>query len=280
MVILDIMKEHELDRIFLDTGWELKINGDYKNPHSSNPNFRAGKIKGLKVINKEGESGKVGYVMNGINSRYNSYYINPHKNPFNYLRNTQDVEGIGLLTINLIEEYLTDNEIDLSIFNLEPSKFKNQLDDLKSRKLSFKKGVVFLSHSYKDWEIVKRIAVAFILKGYDPFLDWLDNRLINRNRINREGVEIIKEKIEKSSMFVYIASKGHGISKWMPWELGISYGLRNEMYILPTNESEVRGGYKGQEYLAIHDHLVFSEEVFKKFPVNESLEENRKGYIL
>lgn len=47
LAILDIMKEHEVDRIFLETGWELKINGDYKNPHSSNPKFRAGKIKSL-----------------------------------------------------------------------------------------------------------------------------------------------------------------------------------------------------------------------------------------
>lgn len=253
--LLKLMSKHNVIKLVSFYNWELNSSGEYRNTFTSKDNSKGKYLKDEKKVKTNKGIVNAGVIFDGANIHINPYYINPHINPFKYLEKEGNIVKYGILTINEIHDFFDKNGLP-NIDNMQEYEFKEYIQYLK-RNVSSKSKTIFISHSYKDRSIVKKIAIIFLMKGFIPYLDWLDFDL-DRNNVTAETGLKIRGYIDESDYFVYIASKSHGYSKWMPWELGVSFGQNKKTYILPADEEIKKGGYMGQEYIKIHDHLIFN----------------------
>lgn len=266
--MLDLMEEHNISKIRIDEiGWFLNIDKTYSNPFAK-PEFRTGKIVGNFVENKKGEQGELNSVVTKLNSKYNNYYNNPHITSFDYLKEKMDE-----ISLDSIDRFLQEKNIDFNIFELDFNAFTYKIKEIKEEYLDGDEKKVFLSYNFKDCEIAKKVAVLFVLNNYDSFLDWNDPKLRNRSEITENMIKRIKERIKENEIFVYIVTNGQKNSKWMPWELGLAEGMKKEVYILPIIESKNKKNYDGQEYINVHNHIIFQNGRLQKYK-NKQLIEN------
>lgn len=112
----------------------------------------------------------------------------------------------------------------------------NKFRDSKSTRENNRK-TIFLSHSHLDKTIVVKIGLLFEKLNTNLYIDWLDNTLPENT--NRTTANEIKNKINGSDKFIFLATY-HGLrSKWCNWELGIADSLKKHrnVAILPIETS-------------------------------------------
>jgi hypothetical protein len=115
---------------------------------------------------------------------------------------------------------------------------------------------VFLSHAFKDAEIVEGIKLFLESKGLKVYVDWLENPQLDRSNVTPETAEVLREAMRHSKTLLYAASTNAAASKWMPWELGYSDALHGKVAILPIAPAgQLLNAYKGQEYLGIYPYV-------------------------
>lgn len=112
---------------------------------------------------------------------------------------------------------------------------------------------LFISHSFKDKDLVVGLYYMFDRAGYNVYIDWIDDASLNRENVTDQTAAIIRQRIKQSKGLSYIATANITSSKWCPWELGISDGMHGKACVLPVmNEL-----FKGQEYLALYPYLEY-----------------------
>lgn len=114
---------------------------------------------------------------------------------------------------------------------------------------------LFISHSFKDRELVNGIYHLFKLAGYKVYVDWIDNSNLDRKSVTPATAALIRKRIERSKGLAYIATSNISASKWCPWELGVSDGMHSRACILPI----MAGTFKGQEYLGLYPYLEYAQ---------------------
>lgn len=118
---------------------------------------------------------------------------------------------------------------------------------------------IFLSHSYKDRDIIPRLKKALEDMKYTVYVDWITDRLLNRKNVNTKTAEILQTRMKQSSCLLYATSENSADSKWMPWELGYFDGLKDKrVAILPikTQNNSFSDNFIGQEYLGLYCWVV------------------------
>lgn len=113
---------------------------------------------------------------------------------------------------------------------------------------------LFVSHSFKDKDLVLGLYHLFTVTGYKVYIDWIDDPKLNRKNVTAATAEIIKERISNSKGTAYIATSNSTDSKWCPWELGVADGLLGRVCILPVMEQNY---FYGQEYLGLYPYLDY-----------------------
>lgn len=78
---------------------------------------------------------------------------------------------------------------------------------------------IFLSHRHKDINQVKEVVGFLQQLGGAIYVDYLDDLLPNETSF--ETASILRERINKCSKFILLATPNSSDSKWIPWELGI-----------------------------------------------------------
>lgn len=137
---------------------------------------------------------------------------------------------------------------------------------------------IFISHSFRDKELVKGLYFLFEEAGYCVYIDWVVDKNLNRERVTPDTANLIKERIKASMGTAYVSTGNSTSSKWCPWELGVSDGLKGRVCILPVMESS----FKGQEYLGLYPYLEYARINGKdkyEFWVYDQ-EDNRKYIML
>jgi len=115
---------------------------------------------------------------------------------------------------------------------------------------------VFLSHAFKDAEIVEGIKRFLESKGLSVYVDWMENPELDRSRVTPQTAEVLREAMRHSKTLLYAASVNAAASKWMPWELGYSDALHGKVAVLPiAPANQLLTAYKGQEYLGIYPYV-------------------------
>jgi hypothetical protein len=119
-------------------------------------------------------------------------------------------------------------------------------------------GNIFLSHSHIDKTIVNKISLLFDKINTELYIDWLDKSMPEKTNI--ETATTIKNKINNSKKFLFLATY-HGLrSRWCNWELGIADALKksSNLAILPIESKSVN--WRGSEYLQLYPEMKLEIE--------------------
>ena len=113
---------------------------------------------------------------------------------------------------------------------------------------------IFMSHSYLDAEDILRIKQIIEKIGFTLYVDWVDDKQLDRSNVNKKTACIIKLRMGNCKSLFYVDSPNAPKSKWMPWKLGYFDGLKNRVAILPIVEKD-NDKFKGQEYLDLYPYI-------------------------
>lgn len=114
---------------------------------------------------------------------------------------------------------------------------------------------LFISHSFRDKDLVAGLAYLFREAGYTVYIDWINDSKLDRTNVNTDTAKTIKSRIKGSKGTAYIATSNSTSSKWCPWELGVSDGFNGRVCVLPVMDSST---FKGQEYLGLYPYLDYA----------------------
>ena len=111
---------------------------------------------------------------------------------------------------------------------------------------------VFLSHSSDDVKLVLGVMSLLQEQGLKVYVDWVVDSLLERNLVNRNTANILRNRMKQSHSLIYLATSNAAHSKWMPWELGFFDGFKTEkIAVLPIVDS-ANEAFEGQEYLSLY----------------------------
>lgn len=110
----------------------------------------------------------------------------------------------------------------------------------------------FLSHAMVDAELVLGIKVLLEAEGQKVYVDWIDDRALERDRVTAKTADVLRKRMRQSNSLLYVATENAPKSKWMPWELGYFDGFKNGgVAILPVLDKS-DSPFEGQEYLGLY----------------------------
>ena len=121
-------------------------------------------------------------------------------------------------------------------FNMTPMDLRNRLEaDTIQNKKTFG---MFISHSYKDTNIVKQVISILNKKGISCYCDWMsDNDFLKRSLVSKYTEEVLKKRIEQSKAVLFIRTNNSmiGLSPSSPWiemELKHCKKIGKELYCI------------------------------------------------
>jgi hypothetical protein len=160
---------------------------------------------------------------------------------------------IELALFNKRELILKANsELNKSIFNESASTILKSAASQDDKKYD-----IFLSHSYSDAKVVLGLKKSIEELGYSVYVDWIEDRQLNRQEVTKETAHILRMRMRNCSSLFFATSDSSQNSKWMPWELGYFDGIKEKVAILPVTEtSEAGDNYSGQEYLGLYNYAT------------------------
>lgn len=124
---------------------------------------------------------------------------------------------------------------------------------------------VFLSHSFKDANLVYALRKELISMGYSVYVDWVDDTQLDRNQVSKETANLLRKRMQASKSLLLVSTENAHLSKWVPWELGYFDGFSDKVAILPLIESESPGNsYYGQEYLGLYPYVTKANDTNEK----------------
>lgn len=114
---------------------------------------------------------------------------------------------------------------------------------------------IFLSHSsFEPDDILDGVIYTLENYGLSVYVDkYIDNHL-SPDAVTIETAKILRERMNSSSVLIYIHSKHSKLSRWMPWELGYFDGLQRKVFIFPVTINE-NDSYKKEEYLSLYPDI-------------------------
>jgi hypothetical protein len=114
---------------------------------------------------------------------------------------------------------------------------------------------VFLSHSFKDAEIVNGIKGLIEDQGLRVYVDWIEDPQADRSCVTTATADMLRRRMNHCESLLYASTDAATQSRWMPWELGYFDGKKpGRVGIVPIlqREGEV---FLGQEYLALYPYV-------------------------
>jgi len=111
---------------------------------------------------------------------------------------------------------------------------------------------VFLSHAFKDADIVLGVKSLIEAEGLKVYVDWIEDTTLDRAKVTRGTAKVLRERMRTCASLVYVHTPSASESAWMPWELGYFDALKpGYVWILPLVELS-DSEFKGQEYLGLY----------------------------
>ncbi len=115
---------------------------------------------------------------------------------------------------------------------------------------------IFLSHAFKDAELILGVKVKLEKYGYSVYVDWMEDPQLDRSAVTPATASTLRERMNRCRCLFYATTEASSGSKWMPWECGYVDGKRlGRSAILPVTET-ANYSYKGQEYLGIYPYVM------------------------
>ncbi len=112
---------------------------------------------------------------------------------------------------------------------------------------------IFLSHSFRDADLILGVKLKLEDHGHTVYVDWIEDPQLDRLKVNKSTAEKLRNRMQSCKCLCYATTPSSSDSKWMPWECGYMDGKKNRVAILPLTESGQ--SYAGQEYLGIYPYI-------------------------
>lgn len=114
---------------------------------------------------------------------------------------------------------------------------------------------VFLSHSFKDAEIINGVKGFIEDQGLRVYVDWIEDPQADRSRVTAATADMLRERMNHCQSLLYASTDAATQSKWMPWELGYFDGKKpGRVGIVPILQQKGEL-FQGQEYLGLYPHV-------------------------
>lgn len=139
---------------------------------------------------------------------------------------------------------------------------KRAINEASIKNIQEKNFDIFLSHSYKDKEIIPALKYQLEEMGYTVYVDWITDKLLSRENVNKKTAEVLQKRMQQSKCLVYATSENSQDSRWMPWELGYFDGIKTKMIgILPIRKekNDFTDDFKGEEYLGLYYYVTIDK---------------------
>ena len=141
------------------------------------------------------------------------------------------------------------------ILTLQLNDYSSKLENIVRVQNNQQNFDVFLSHSFRDDELIFGIAKILEKMGQKVYIDWVVDKQLSRDSVTKETAETLRNRMKQSSKLLHLATDNASSSKWMPWELGYFDGLKpGKVAILPLVDF-VDSSFQGQEYLGLYPAL-------------------------
>ncbi len=114
---------------------------------------------------------------------------------------------------------------------------------------------IFLSHSFKDAELILGIKVKLEGYGHSVYVDWVEDPHLDRSSITPNTAATLRERMCCCRSLFYASTEASTDSKWMPWECGYFDGKLGRSAILPITETGI-DAYRGREFLGIYPYVT------------------------
>lgn len=130
------------------------------------------------------------------------------------------------------KSYMTER----TAFYVTPTDLAKRLDAATVQ--SKKRFDVFVSHSFKDAEIVKKVIAILNAQGLHCYCDWSsDNDFLKRELVSGYTAAVLKKRIEQSDKILFIRTDNSMTgtevnSPWIAMELEFGQSISKEMYLL------------------------------------------------
>lgn len=121
---------------------------------------------------------------------------------------------------------------------------------------------IFLSHSYKDKEIIPYLKKELESMGHSVYVDWINDKFLSRKEVTSGTAKVLQARMRQSKSLFFATSENSSDSKWMPWELGYFDGIKDKkVAVLPIriNNNFSDDEFKGQEYLGLYYYVSFNK---------------------
>ncbi|HDX9587931.1 TPA: toll/interleukin-1 receptor domain-containing protein [Bacillus pseudomycoides] len=116
---------------------------------------------------------------------------------------------------------------------------------------------IFLSHSFKDAQVILGLKLFLESLGLSVYVDWIDDRQLDRSYVNTATADVIRNRMKNCKTLILASSYATPDSKWVPWEVGYFDGINGRIAVLPITEQKMSSEtYIGQEYLGLYSYAV------------------------
>ena len=127
-----------------------------------------------------------------------------------------------------------------------PNELENRI--LLGKDQALKNFDLFISHSSKDYSIVRKFIEYKNKQGIYVFCDWInDSDYLKRNLLCEATLNVIRYRLDKSKSMVFIRTQSSLKSLWCKYEINYFYKLKKQIYVIEADEI-INGTFKMLEY--------------------------------
>lgn len=162
------------------------------------------------------------------------------------------------------EELKAKYDLNEQVYNKLFESAKHESADIRDEHTKFD---IFLSHSYKDKEVIPYLKKELESMGYSVYVDWINDKFLSREEVTSGTAKVLQTRMRQSKSLFFATSENSSDSKWMPWELGYFDGIKDKkVAILPIskNNNFSNDMFEGQEYLGLY-YYVSLDKASKQF---------------
>ena len=138
---------------------------------------------------------------------------------------------------------------------------------------------IFLSHAFKDHELVLGLKADFEDHGFSVYVDWVEDDGLDRTKVNAETAHLLRQRMSQCRALAFAYTSASPESKWMPWELGYFDALKkSRVALLRIDLDAATQGYVSQEYLQLYPYIEKAKD--KKQQDRLWVERDAKTYVV
>jgi len=111
---------------------------------------------------------------------------------------------------------------------------------------------IFLSHAAADADEADKVRETLIAAKHRVYCDRHDDPQLDRSHVSVKTADVLRRRMRRCKMLLFVTTARSAQSKWMPWELGFFDAARGMIVVYPVDEA-AKEAARNQEYLSLYE---------------------------